>query len=362
MIDGFWRRGWRSGIRAFATQRQFPPPRIENEWQAREVRGALERFLERDENRFCALFLGGQPLKPDDVERPWIRVLTEAGYVKPARLGAVRPCVRVFFLDGLLIATDLLTYDEEDQVFSLMLEQLLITRLMEVRKNDSVLELCLGSGVNALVAARRGAARVVGIDTSSRALAFAAANAALNLSRERGEPSLETLRGSLFEPLPAGERFDLIIINPPFEPAPSSDTEYFRHSRGGEDGLDVVRAVLPQVPDRLQPGGRFEMYTWALGDAASHRLSDLAIATLPGMRIEERRVDRLILDSALFEARNRPGYPEFRARLASQGVTYVWGIHLRAFRDEAAGLVQIDSREDVQACKPVLSRWGLWQA
>ncbi len=288
MIDNFWRQIWRRGMHTFASQRRFPPPLIEKEGQALEVRGALEGLLERNENCFRSLFLYGQPLKPDDVERSWMRVLTEAGYVKPARLRTVRPCVRVFFLDGLLIATDLATYDDEDQVFPLMLEQLLIARLMDVRKNDSVLELCLGSGVNALAAARRGAARVVGIDISRRALAFAAANAALNLSRGRGEPSLEMLRGSLFEPLPANDRFDLIIVNPPFEPAPSSDTEYFRHSHGGEDGLDVVRAVLPQVPDRLRPGGRFEMYTWALGDAASHGLSDLAVAALPGMRIEER--------------------------------------------------------------------------
>jgi hypothetical protein len=101
------------------------------------------------------------------------------------------------------------------------------------------------------------------------------------------------------------------------------------------------------------------MYTWALGDATSHRLSDLVVATLPGMRIEERRADRLVLDSALTRIRDRPGYPGLRARLASEGVTYVWGIHLRAFRDDVAGLVQIDAREDVQACMPRLARWGL---
>ena len=285
-----------------------------------------------------------------------MQVLATAGYVKASVGSVVRPCVRVFLLDELVVATDLLTQEDEDQVFSLTLEQIFLVRSMDVRKGDHVLELCLGSGVNALAAARRGAARVVGVDVSERALAFAAANAALNLSRERGEPPLETLHGSLFEPLAAGDRFDLILVNPPFELVPP-DTQYFLHSHGGEDGLDVIRAFLPGVRERLRPGGRFEMFTWTPGDEGSERLTDLVLAAFPGFRVEVRRVDGLPLEDRLDTFHDRLGYAEWRDRLASQGLTHVWGVHVRAHRDGPAGLVRIDAADEVRECKATLAEW-----
>ncbi len=336
--------------------RGFPPPRIESDAQARAVRGALKAFLAHDENRFRRLFLGEQPLVPKPAERSWMQILAAAGYVKTTPAGDVRPCVRVYFLDDLLIATDLLTRDAEDQVFSLMLEQVFLVRSMDVRKGDHVLELCLGSGVNALAAARRGAARVVGVDVSERALAFAATNAAVNLSRKRGDPPLETLRGNLFEPLAAKDRFDLILVNPPFEPVPPG-TRYFLHSHGGEDGLDVVRALLPGVRQRLRPGGRFEMYTWTPSDERSEWVTDLVLAELSGFRVEVRRVDWVPLEACLARFRDRPGYTAWRDRLISQGATHVWGVHVRALRDGPAGLVRIDAMDDIRGCDATLSRW-----
>ncbi len=338
--------------------RRFPPPRIESDTQARAVRRALKAFLAHDEDRFCRFFQGGQPLVPKQAERSWMQVLAAAGYVKVTLARDVRPCVRVFFLgerDELLIATDLLTHHEEDQVFSLMLEQVFFVRTMDVRTGDHVLELCLGSGVNALAAARRGAARVVGIDVSERALAFAAANAAVNLSRKRGDPPLETLRGNLFEPLAAKDRFDLILVNPPFEPVPPG-TRYFFHSHGGEDGLDVVRAVLPGVRQRLRPGGRFEMYTCTLSDEKSEWATDLVLAELPGFRVEVRRINWVPLEACLATFRDRPGYTAWRARLVARGA-HVWGVHIRAFRDGPAGLARIDATNDIRACDATLSRW-----
>lgn len=342
MSDGIWQR--------------FPPPRIESEAQARAVLGALGTLLVQDADRFDTLFLDGKPLALKDAERPSMQTLAAAGYVKAVVADVVRPCLRVFLLDDCLIATDLLTHKDEDQVFSLTLEQIFLVRSMDVRKGDHVLELCLGSGVNALAAARRGAARVVGVDVSKRALAFAAANAAVNLSQERDKPPLETLGGSLFEPLATEDRFDHVLVNPPFELVPP-DTRHFLHSHGGEDGLDVVRALLPGVPERLRPGGRFEMFTWSPGDERSERVTDLVLAAFPGFRVELRRVDGLPLEERLKTFRDCPGYAEWRDRLASQGLTHVWGVHLRAHRDGPAGLVRIDATDEVRECKVTLSEW-----
>jgi SAM-dependent methyltransferase len=335
---------------------RFPPPRIAGEAQARAVRHALEAFLARDEDRFRRLFLRGEPLVPEPAERPWTEILAVAGYLKATTTGAVRPCVRVFFLDKLLIATDLLARAEVDQVFSLMFEQAFLVRSMDVRKGDHVLELCLGSGVNALAAAHRGAARVVGVDVNKRALAFASANAAVNLSRERGEAPLEMLRGNLFEPLAAEDRFDVILVNPPFEPVPPG-MRYFLHSDGGADGLDVIRALLAGVRQHLRPGGRFEMYTWTLSDEKLEWATALVLAAFPDYRVEVRRAEWAPLEVCFTKFRDRPSFAAWRDRLISQGATSVWGVDIRALPDGPAGLVRIDAVDEVRACNVTVAQW-----
>jgi len=335
---------------------RFPPPRVASDTQAQAVRGALEAFLAEDEDRFRRLFLAEEPLVPSPAERPWMEILAAAGYVQETVAGALRPCVFVYFLDELLIATDLLARHYLDQVCPLSLEQVFLVRSMDVRLGDHVLELCLGSGVNALAAARRGAARVVGVEISERALAFAATNAAVNLAGKRDDAPLEMFRGNLFEPLAAEDCFDLILVNPPFEPVPPG-TRHFLHSHGGEDGLDVVRAFLPGVAQRLRPGGRFEMYTWTLTDPRSEWVTDLVLTALPGFRVEVRRATWVSREACFAKFQDRPGYAEWRDRLISQGVTLVWGVHIRAFRDGPAGLVRIDASDDVRACDATLARW-----
>ena len=346
---------WRRLLWSLGVVRPFPPPHIEDEKQARAVRQALGALLAKDEDQFDRLFLDGEPMTLQASDRPLIEVLAAAGYAKTTA-GAVRPCVRVFNLYDLVIATDLATHDAEDQVFYLALEQVFLVRSMDVRSGDHVLELCLGSGVNAIAAARRGAARIVGVDISERALAFAAANAAVNLSSKH--PPLETLRGNLFDPLAEGDRFDLILVNPPFELVPPG-ARYYLHSHGGEDGLDVIRALLPGVSKRLRPGGRFELITWSPGNQDSERVTDLVRAALPGFRIEVRRLDQRPLEGRLTPFRDRPGYGPWRDRLASEGLTHVWGVHIRAFNDGPAELVRVNATADVRACEEVLSQWGI---
>jgi release factor glutamine methyltransferase len=79
----------------------------------------------------------------------------------------------------------------------------------------TVLDLCTGSGLLAVVAATCGASSTA-IDVSRRALVSVRLNAALNRVR------VETLRGDLFAPV-AGRRFDLIVSNPPYLPHPDEE-------------------------------------------------------------------------------------------------------------------------------------------
>jgi release factor glutamine methyltransferase len=75
-----------------------------------------------------------------------------------------------------------------------------------------VLEVCTGSGALALSAARCGGT-VTAVDLTRRAVATVRANAALHRLR------VDVRRGDLLAPV-RGERFDLVLSNPPYLPVP----------------------------------------------------------------------------------------------------------------------------------------------
>lgn len=113
-----------------------------------------------------------------------------------------------------------------------------------------VLELCTGSGVAAVAAARRGL-EVTAVDVSRRAVTTAALNARLNGARLRG------VRGDLLAPV-AGRTFHLIAANPPYLPGTSDglpDQGPARAWEGGPDGRRVLDRILAEAPAHLAPGG-----------------------------------------------------------------------------------------------------------
>lgn len=111
-----------------------------------------------------------------------------------------------------------------------------------------VLDICTGSGVVGVTAARAGA-DVTAVDVSCRAVTAAWLNARLNRVR------LKSRRGNLLEPV-AGQRFDVIASNPPYVP---SDTESPRGLErawaAGPDGRVLLDRLIQEAPARLEPGG-----------------------------------------------------------------------------------------------------------
>jgi hypothetical protein len=108
------------------------------------------------------------------------------------------------------------------------------------------LDLGTGCGVQALHLAEH-VDDIVATDVNERALAMTRLNAALNRVR------VDVRAGSLFEPV-AGERFDLVVTNPPFVVSPATDARLvYRDS--GLPGDEVVRRVVTQAPAHLNPGG-----------------------------------------------------------------------------------------------------------
>jgi len=110
--------------------------------------------------------------------------------------------------------------------------------LAQVREGNRVLDMGTGSGVNAVLAATRGA-EVLAVDTNPRAVDAARANAARNSVGDR----IEVRYSDVFSEVKG--TFDLIVFDPPFrwfrprdllETAMTDEgyramTEFFRHAR-----------------------------------------------------------------------------------------------------------------------------------
>jgi hypothetical protein len=118
---------------------------------------------------------------------------------------------------------------------------------------ERALDLGTGCGVQALHLAGH-AREVVATDVNERALWMTRLNAELNgVFDDAGGTRLDVRDGSLYEPV-AGERFDLIVTNPPFVISPATG-ERLVYRDSGLPGDEVVRRVVSEAPEHLRPGG-----------------------------------------------------------------------------------------------------------
>lgn len=127
------------------------------------------------------------------------------------------------------------------------------TSLAQLTVRDPVgtaLDLGTGCGVQAFHLTAH-ARTVVATDVSRRALDTARLGLALN----RLTGAVQLLQGSFFEPV-AGQRFDLVVSNPPFVVSPQASAgERFAYRDSGLAGDRLGRLLLEGLPDHLAPGG-----------------------------------------------------------------------------------------------------------
>jgi release factor glutamine methyltransferase len=121
-----------------------------------------------------------------------------------------------------------------------------------------ILDIGTGSGAVALaLASERPRAQIVATDVSAAALAVARENA----ERCGALTRVELRQGALFEPV-SGERFDLVVSNPPYlgeadraslapELAHEPDGALF----AGPQGLELLEPLVRQAPEALVPDG-----------------------------------------------------------------------------------------------------------
>jgi hypothetical protein len=134
----------------------------------------------------------------------------------------------------------------------------------------SALDLCAGSGIQALVALRLHASleTAVCVDVNPRALRFCSANAALNRETTRVEMiQADLISGRCFRFFTKSDErlsfllssyppFDLVAANPPFLPVPPAlSTRHGLFSDGGGSGEDVLAAAVRLAAQVLSDGG-----------------------------------------------------------------------------------------------------------
>jgi release factor glutamine methyltransferase len=125
--------------------------------------------------------------------------------------------------------------------------------LLPVAQPARVLDLGTGSGAVALALQhQRPAAQVTAVDASADALAVASANA------QRLHLAVNCVLSHWMNAVPGP--FELIVSNPPYvaegDPHLAALTyEPLSALTSGADGLDDIRQIIAQAPNRLAPGG-----------------------------------------------------------------------------------------------------------
>lgn len=142
-----------------------------------------------------------------------------------------------------------------------ILVDMAIQLIEKIEKPVSILDIGTGSGIIAIVLAKRVGAFVTAVDSSPKALYVLKKNIALHGVGDRVVP----VGADLF-PV-QDEAFDLIVTNPPYIPEEEwkeldpmvRDYEPKVALVAGEDGLRIIRRIIGGASRFLKPGGQLLM-------------------------------------------------------------------------------------------------------
>jgi SAM-dependent methyltransferase len=140
----------------------------------------------------------------------------------------------------------------------------LFLRHLPERPGGKYLDLCAGTGIAALMAARHGADQAFSGDISDRSTRFAEFNRRLNAISNAQMVTSDLYRS--FE----GDHFDVISAHPPYVPTIQPKWIFFS---GGKDGEEITRRIIEGLPRYLNDGGIFMCLTMG-GDRIDQPFED----------------------------------------------------------------------------------------
>jgi hypothetical protein len=220
------------------------------------------------------LFLLGATVSRADAEAAFaplpVQRFVTLGVLEERSGNEFRGAVKLVPHGGVLITSDHERDGEripEDVVAGVHPPSVVLAKLAVWLPVERALDVGTGNGIQALFAAQH-CKHVIATDVSQRALDFAAFNARLN-----GVDNIEFRRGSFFEPV-EGERFDLVLCNPPYLISPDSLYAYRDSGMGGDT---VSSELVRRAPEFLVEGGFAHLLaSWIRrdGDEWSERLRD----------------------------------------------------------------------------------------
>ena len=164
-----------------------------------------------------------------------------------------------FHYKDLLIETHNNVYDPAEDTF-------LLLEVINVKKDDFVLEIGTGCGIIALECAKLGA-NVVCTDINPLAVELTKCNYLRNELLLNG--NFEVRIGDLFSPVYSYELFDVIIFNPPYLPTKKGERIggwLDAATDGGKSGLDTTKKFIEMVPKFLKDKGKAYFVFSSLAD------------------------------------------------------------------------------------------------
>lgn len=223
----------------------------------------------------------------------------------------------------------------------------------------SALDLGTGCGVQSLHLSTH-ADRITATDVNPRVLKLAQITADLN------EIDIDLRDGSLFEPV-RGEKFDLIVSNPPYVMSPP-DSERLTYRETGFSADDLIHQIVSGSSDHLNEGGICQVLAnWAItGDQPwEERLAGWAPAGADLWVIERERLDPYAYIEMWLTDAGLAGDPswgvryrewlDYFARLDIQGIGMGWITVTNAGRQRPQITIESWPHEVHQPVGPVIA-------
>lgn len=135
-----------------------------------------------------------------------------------------------------------------------------LVQSMVIKSTDRVLDVCCGSGVIGIMASKRGAWRVTGLDINPTAVSCAEQNAVKHGLRHY---VYEPRESDVLSAVTDDELFDVVVFNPPYRDIP---TNSMVERTMWDENLEVHRKFFEGIGQHLMPGGRIYFAQANFGD------------------------------------------------------------------------------------------------